>query len=188
MYFWRHNHLYLWNYLQLDLLPTWFEQLQHNWSPKFDLHLVSSPRTSQSSQFSDLMPSSTIHLASPSQKASNQRSQLEHPSYFSNPSPMDERNKLSLYLDTFSLPTLQRVAGGNDEASRSILFSTTLPSPFHPTSTPIHSYICFIFSINPYHYPPSHDPPYFCALMRSLSINKKYYLALFYLGFQKGIS
>ena len=105
MYFWRHNHLYLWNYLQLDLLPTWFEQLQHNWSLKFDLHLVSSPRTSQSSQFSDLMPSSTIHLASPSQKASNQRSQLEHPSYFSNPSPMDERNKLSLYLDTFSLPT-----------------------------------------------------------------------------------
>ena len=79
-------------------------------------------------------------------------------------------------------PHLQRVAGGNDEASRSILFSTTLPSPFHPTSTPIHSYICFIFSINPYHYPPSHDPPYFCALMRSLSINKKYYLALFYLA------
>ena len=66
----RHNHWHsdLWNCFQLDVFkfPTghkWFEQLpsRHNWSPiipKFDMDQVSSPRTSQSSQFSISMPSS----------------------------------------------------------------------------------------------------------------------------------
>ena len=39
-----------------------FEQLRHNWSPiipKYDMDLVSSPRTSQSSQFSNSMRSPT---------------------------------------------------------------------------------------------------------------------------------
>ena len=54
--------------------------------PKFDLGLVSSPRTSQSSQFSHSMPSPTTHATS------NQFSQLEQPSCFSNPSRMDENN------------------------------------------------------------------------------------------------
>ena len=55
----------------------WFEQLQHNWSPiipKFDMDLVSSPRTSQSSQFSNSMCSPTTDVAS------TQSSQLAHPS------------------------------------------------------------------------------------------------------------
>ena len=45
----------------------WFEQLRHNWSPiipKFDLDLVSSPRTSQPSQFSNSMRSPTTDVAS----------------------------------------------------------------------------------------------------------------------------
>ena len=44
----------------------WFEQLRHNWSPiipKFDMDLVSSPRTSQSSQFSNSMCSPTTDVA-----------------------------------------------------------------------------------------------------------------------------
>ena len=40
--------------------------------------------------------------------ASNQSSQLEHPSYFSNPSVMDHSNLLSLHLDTNFLPTPTR--------------------------------------------------------------------------------
>ena len=89
-----------------------FEQHRHNWSPiiiiipKFDQDLVFSPRPSQSSQFSDSMPSPTTHVAS------KQSSQLEHPSYFCNPSLRDESNLLSLHLDTLSLPTPTRVAGG----------------------------------------------------------------------------
>ena len=57
----------------------WFEQLRHNWSPiipKFDMDLVSSPMTSQSSQFSNSMRSLTTDVAF------NQSSQLAHPSYF----------------------------------------------------------------------------------------------------------
>ena len=80
----------------------WFEQLQHNWSPvipKFDMDLVSSPRTSQSSQFSNSMPSPTKHIAS------TKSSQLEHPSFFSNLALMDGSNPQSLcaFMNSLSI-------------------------------------------------------------------------------------
>ena len=55
--------------------PKWFEQHRHSWSPiipKFNTELVSSPRTSQSSQASNSIPSPTTYVAS------NQSSQLEY--------------------------------------------------------------------------------------------------------------
>ena len=117
MYLRRHNHSYLWNYFQLDLFPPvhqMVEQLRHNWSPiipNFDIDLVSSPRTSQSSQFSDSMPSPTTGVAS------NQSSQLAHPSYFSNPALMDDSNLPSLHLATNSLPTPTRGRSRRRETS-----------------------------------------------------------------------
>ena len=82
----RHNQQYLWNHFQLDLFLTvhkWFEQLpsrrwllRHNWSsimPKFDMDLISSPRTrhpravplafGDSTQFVDLANAATTTTA-----------------------------------------------------------------------------------------------------------------------------
>ena len=147
MYLLRHNHSSLWNlttrlyvknlnmYLQgittrlygiafnLTCSPQytkWFEQLLHNWSPmipKFDLDLVSSPRTSQPSQFSNSMRSPFTDVAS------TQSSELAQPSYFSNPALMDDNNLQSLHIDTNSLPTPTRGRRRRQE-----------PSPYPPAS------------------------------------------------------
>ena len=78
----------------------WSEQLRHNCPPiipKFEKDLVSSPRTSQSSQFRNAMPSSTTHATF------NQISRPEQLPFFSNPSLSGENNLPSLHLDTNSL-------------------------------------------------------------------------------------
>ena len=73
----------------------WFELLWHNRSPiisNFDMDLVSSPRTSQSSQLSNSMPSPTTNVAS------NQSSQLAHPPCSRNPALMGDSTATSRHL------------------------------------------------------------------------------------------
>ena len=86
--------------------------------------MVSSPRTSQSSQYSNSMRSPTTDVAS------NQSSQLAHPSYFSNPALMDGSNLQSLHVDTYLLPTPTRGRRWSRQPSPS------LPSP--PSSSTPH--------------------------------------------------
>ena len=99
------------------------------------------------------MPSPTTDVAS------NQRSQLAHPSYFSNPAPM----KLALpwlHLDTISLPTPTRFRRRRRE-----------PSPSPPAHINAHAlrHTLHTFYL-PLPLPPhTHDPPYFYAIMSSLS-------------------
>ena len=69
---------------------------------QFDTDLVSCPRTSQSSQFSNSIPRPKTDVAS------DQSSQLVHPSNFSNPARMVDSNLPSFHLDTTSLPTPTR--------------------------------------------------------------------------------
>ena len=121
----------------------WFEQLRHSWSPIFfqiDIHLV---------QFSKLMPSPTTCLAS------NEKSQMEHPSYFSNPSLIVENNPPSLHLDINSLPTPTRGHTVTEGVENHPLLSLLRFSP-PPLSPHInaHTLIRFTFSINPYRCPP----------------------------------
>ena len=130
--------------------------------PKFDLGLVSSPRTSQSSQFSHSMPSPTTHATS------NQFSQLEQPSCFSNPSRMDENNHPSRHLHTDFLLTSTGCCRTRREPSSSPPLSPALLSPPYIN---IHAivYTLYVFYL-PLPLPPPHDHPYFCAFMNSLSI------------------
>ena len=119
----------------------WFEQLRHNWSPiipKFDMILVSSPRTSQSSQFSDLMRSPTTDVAS------DQSSQLAHSSYFSNPALMDDSNLPSLHVDTNSLPTPTRGCRRRQEPSPSPPLPPSSSTPNHRPRT--HKYASHFLS------------------------------------------
>ena len=50
-------------------------------------------------------------------------------------------------ISSLPLPSHASSYKGSQEASRIILFSLSLPRPFHPTSTPTHSYIRSTFSI-----------------------------------------
>ena len=137
MHFRRHYSSQLWITFNLTCSPQytkWFEQSRHNWShiiAKFDMDLVPSPRTSQSSQFSNSMPSPTTHATS------YDVSQLEQPCCFSNPSQLD-RNNLSLRLVTDSLLILTRISSS--------------PSPLSLASSTPHRPL-FTFSINPYQCP-----------------------------------
>ena len=92
------------------------------------LCLVSSPRTSQPSLFSNFLPSSTTNTSY------GQISQLEQPSALSNQSQIEESNLglQSLHLDAETLfkPTRGR---WSLEASRTTLFSAILPRLFHST-------------------------------------------------------
>ena len=117
-------------------------------------------RTLQSSRFSNSMPSPTIHVAF------NQSSQLEHPSYFRNPALMDDSNPPSLHLDANSLPTPTRGRRRRREPSpsppRSPAFSTLHQRPH--THTYASHFLSTLTIVLPY------EPPYFCAIMNSLSI------------------
>ena len=117
-------------------------------------------RTLQSSRFSNSMPSPTTHVAS------YQSSQLEHLSFFSNPALMDDSNPPSLHLNTNSLPTPTRGRRRRREPSPSPplspTFSTLHQRPHTHTNA---SHFLFTLTISP-----PLDPPYFCAIMNSLSI------------------
>ena len=134
---------------------------QNNWSPilpQFDMDLGFSPRKSQSSQFSNSMPSPTATIAS------TKSSQLAHPSYFSNPVLMDDSNLPSLHLDTNPPLTPTRGRRRRREPFPSQSFS---PAPSTPHQRPrTHTYAShFLFTLT---HP--HDLPFFCAIMNSLSI------------------
>ena len=164
MYLRRHNHLSLWNYFQLDLFPTvhqmvWAASTQLvSITPKFDLDLVSSPRTSQSSQFSNSMRNPTTDVA--------QSSQLAHPSYFSNPALMDGSNLQSLHVNTNSLPTPTKGLRGRREPSPSPPLSPASSTPHQRPHT--HTY-GFILSIYPYHCPTL----FLCNIEFSINLKKK---------------
>ena len=95
------------------------------------------------------MPSPTTCLAS------NEKSQMEHPSYFSNPSLIVENNPPSLHLDINSLPTPTRGHTVTEGVENHPLLSLLRFSP-PPLSPHInaHALIRFTFSINPYRCPP----------------------------------
>ena len=88
MQFRRNNHSYLWNYFQLDLFRTvyqlvwavWTQLVSHRSQISHGSGHCFFSRTSQSSQFSNSMPSSTINAAS------NQISQLVQLSWKKSPS------------------------------------------------------------------------------------------------------
>ena len=124
-----------------------------------NLDVVSSPRTSQSSQFINSMRSPTTYVAS------NQSSQLAHPSYFSNPALMDGSNLPSLHLDTNS-PLPQGVAGGVE--NHPLLRLSPPPLPPHINANALINTL-YTFYL-PLPLPLPHDPTYFCAIMNSLSI------------------
>ena len=140
---------------------NWFEQLHQNWSPiipnlKFDMDLVSSPRTSQSSQFSNSMPSPTTDAAS------NQN--LADTPILLQESSTNVRQQAAITSSGYLLPP--RSHNGLQEVLRTIPFSFSPPRLFHPTSMPMHSY--FTLSIYPYHcHPPPLPPP--PSLMTSLT-------------------
>ena len=106
--------------------------------PQFDMDLVSSPRTSQSSQFSNSMRSPTTDVAS------SQSSQLAHPSYFSNPALMDDSNLPSLHLDTDYVPTHTRGRGRCREPSPSPPLSPASSTPHQPPRS--HTYASHFLS------------------------------------------
>ena len=133
----------------LDQLETQISQYWHG-SGFF-------PRTSHYSQFSHSMPSPRTHTDS------SQISQLEHPSYFStgNPSLMDENNLQSLHVDTYSLSTPTRGRRKHQESSSSQPLSLASSIPHQCLST----HTCASQFLSTLTIAPSHDPPYFCALM-----------------------
>ena len=92
------------------------------------LCLVSSPRTSQPSLFSNVLPSPTTNTSY------GQICQLEQPSALSNQSQIEESNLRlqSLHLDADPLfkPTRGR---WSLEALRTTLFSAIIPCLFHST-------------------------------------------------------
>ena len=101
--------------------------------------------------------------------ASNQSSQLAHPSYLSNPALMDDSNLPSLHVDTNSLPTPTRGRRRRREPSPSPPLSPASSTPGQRPCT--HTYASHFLSTLPSPLP--HDPTYFCAimiLMNSLSI------------------
>ena len=88
--------------------------------------------------------------------ASTQSSELAHPSYFSNPALLDDNNLPSLHVDSDN--SLQTPTRGSVENH---------PLPHINAQALIHTLHTFYL---PLPLPPPHDPPYFCALMNSLSI------------------
>ena len=139
MYLRRHNHS--------------IYGISHNWSPiipRFDLDVVYSLRTSQSSQVSNWMPSPKTDVAS------NQSSQLAQPSYFSNPALMDSSNLPSLHLDTNS-PLPQGVAGG--VKNHPLLRLSPPPLPPHINAHAL------IYMLQTFYLPlPLHPPPLMTCL------------------------
>ena len=144
------------------LYIKWFEQLGHNWSPiitKIDMmDLVSSHRTPQSSQFSNSMPSPTTSVAS------NQSSQLEHSSDFSNPSLKMKEASSHFIIILSPSPHLQGLGGVENHPLLSLS-----PQPL-PPHIKAHSYIRFTAPIYPC------PCPLFMTLLLCIdefSINKK---------------
>ena len=165
--------------------------LRHNRSPiipKVDMELIFSPRTSQLSLFRISLPSPTIHTSS------HQISHLEQPSSPSNQSQMDENNLPLPHMDDDS-SHLQRTAIGVEIYTLLQLFT---PASSAPHQRPrIHTYASHFLSAHsscspqplllrinapesihtlhifylPLPLPFPHYPPYFCALMNSLSMD-----------------
>ena len=99
---------------------------------------------------------------------SAQSSELAQPSYFSNPALMDDNNLPSLNVDTNSLPTPTRGRGVENHPLLRLSPPPLLPHiNAHALIHTLHT------SYLPLPLPPPHDQPYFCALMNSLSIQKK---------------
>ena len=91
------------------------------------------------SQSSNSMPSPNTHVAS------NQMSQLERPSYSSNPAQMDDSNPPSLDLDTKSLPTPTRGRRRRRKSSSSPPLSPAPSSLYQRPRT--HTYASHFLSI-----------------------------------------
>ena len=116
-----------------------------------DMQLVSSPRTSQSSQFCKASPTT--------------QEQLEKPSNSSNPSQLDENNLPSLDLDANFFLTSTR---GHKSCRES-------PSSLSPASTPHqrpHTHTYASHFLLPLPSPPFSRPPYFLCI-HEISINEK---------------
>ena len=150
----------------LPLFPNltwiWFLLPEHHNLVNIDIDLVSSPRTSQSYQCSNSMPSPTTDVASNPW----QSSQLAHPSYFNNPAC---RHFIPVRILTPS-PLPQGVAGGVENHPLFRLSPPPLP-PHINAHALLHTLHTFYLPL-PLHLP--HDPPYFCAIMNSLSIKNRY--------------
>ena len=109
----------------------WFEQRWHNRS--------------------NIMPSPATHVAS------NQSSQLEHPSCFSNPAQIDDSNPQLLHLNPS--PLIQWVAGGIDNHP----FSASPPQPLPPhINSQALIYMLHTFFL-PLPLPLTYDPATFCS-------------------------
>ena len=124
--------------MQHDCKPNTWREME---SGKFD---ISSPRTSQSSQSSNSMPGPNTHVAS------NQMSQLERPSYSSNPAQMDDSNPPSLDLDTKSLQTPTRDRRRRRESTSSPPLSPAPSSLYQrPRTHTYHSHFLCTVTIAP---------------------------------------
>ena len=128
------------------------------------MDLVSSPRTSQSSQLSNSMPSPTTNVAS------NQSSQLAHPPCSRNPALMGDSTATSRHLIWILTPSPlpQGVTGGVKNHPLLRLSPPPLPPQIN-AHTLIHTPHTLYL---PLPLPPPRDQPYFCqcAKMNSLSI------------------
>ena len=117
---------------------------------------------------------------------SNQFSQLEpwQPSFFSNPSLMDENKPTSLHLDTYSLLTLARPGVAEGSVAIRESSSSQPPSPSSSTVLQINAHK-HTYSSDSSHFvstliiAPLLIPLTFCALMKSLSIdNVKFHVII----------
>ena len=135
--------------------------------PKFDLDLVSSPRTSQPSQFSNSMRSPFTDVAS------TQSSELAQPSYFSNPALMDDNNLPSLNVDTNSLPTPTRGRRWRREPSPSPPLSPASSIPHQrPRNHTYASHFLSTLTIAPSPWPA------LLVCINEFSINQKFWLSM----------
>ena len=150
----RHNHSHTWNDCQLDLflkVPV-HQQLRHIWSliiPMYDMDLVSSPRTSQSSQFSMqcTVPQPSACSAQ-SHKSCNIFSNFTAGTTILPPVIHHHWTKTTCGHFIWELTPFPHTYKASQKASRIIL--ATLFHPFHSISMPMHLYIRFTFSIYPY--------------------------------------
>ena len=142
------------NYFQTWIWPrSGFFSKNSNWMP--------SPTTKQTIYSPSPREGTKQVLPTPQREqtniASNQSSHLEHLSYFSNPSLMDESNFLSLHLDTNCLPTPTWGCKRHGETFSSLHLSPTSSIPHQCPHT--HTYaLHFLLTLT---IAPPHDPPYF---------------------------
>ena len=137
MYLRRHNHSYLWNYFQLDLLPA--VQLRHNWAASTQLVSHYSQIWHGSGFFFQSVTIFSIqqftaqphHRFSFYPKFSASTPILLHMSQQS--STNGWQNLLSLHVDNNSLPTLTRGRRRRQEPSPSLPLS---PASFTPHQRP----------------------------------------------------